>query len=97
MVKTTTKGEEINLRESLARLNGIVQWFEAQDEIDVEAGLEKVREGADLVKACKERLARIENEFEEIKKEVEAGGESNMAYAQVPAGLESDTSDTDDF
>lgn len=70
MAKAPTKGE-VNLKDSLARLNTIVKWFESQDEIDVEAGLEKVREGASLVKICKERLSGIENEFELIKRDAE--------------------------
>jgi len=61
----------INLKESLAKLNEIVGWFENQRELDVEVGLEKVKEGANLVKACKERLKEIENEFVEIKRDIE--------------------------
>jgi len=63
----------VNLKESLKKLNAIVAWFEAQDEVDVEAGLEKVKEGAALVKACKKRLSEIENEFEQIQRDVEGG------------------------
>ena len=60
----------VNLTESLKELSEIVKWFENEDEVDVEAGLEKVREGAALVKLCKERLSKIENEFKEIQKEM---------------------------
>lgn len=60
-----------NLKDSLKSLNEIVQWFEAQEEIDVEAGLEKVKQGAELVKFCKKRLTEIQNEFEVIKRDVE--------------------------
>jgi exodeoxyribonuclease VII small subunit len=63
--------KKINLKESLGKLNDIVAWFEEQDEVDVEAGLEKVKEGAKLVKDCKARLSEIENEFETIQKQVE--------------------------
>lgn len=63
--------KKINLKESLGKLNDIVAWFEEQDEVDVEAGLEKVKEGAKLVKDCKTRLSEIENEFETIQKQVE--------------------------
>lgn len=61
--------KKINLKESLGKLNNIVAWFENQDEVDVEAGLEKVKEGAKLVKDCKTRLSEIENEFEIIQKD----------------------------
>jgi len=60
-----------NINESLKKLEEIVGWFEKQKEVDVEAGLEKVREGARLIKIARERLKQIENEFEEIKKEIE--------------------------
>ena len=63
--------EKTNLSESLKKLEEIAKWFELQEEIDVEKGLEKVKEGAKLIKASKERLKKVENEFEEIKKEME--------------------------
>ena len=52
-------------------MDEIVDWLENQEEVDVEAGLEKVKEGAVLVKDCKARLAEIENEFEKVKKEAD--------------------------
>lgn len=63
--------EKTNLSESLKKLEKIVDWFESQEEIDVEKGLEKVKEGVKLIKTSKERLKRVENEFEEVKKELE--------------------------
>ena len=65
-----TKPEKVNLTKSLEELNNIVGWFEEQDNVDVEVGLEKVREAAKLIKASKSRLAEIENEFKEIEKEI---------------------------
>lgn len=62
--------EKLNLTESLKKLEEINAWFETQEEIDVEKGLEKVKEGAKLVKVSRERLQEIENEFEEVKKEL---------------------------
>lgn len=61
---------KLNLTESLKKLEEINDWFENQEEIDVEKGLEKVKEGTKLVKASRERLQEIENEFEEVKKEL---------------------------
>lgn len=60
-----------NLSELLKRLGEIVAWFDKQDEVDVEKGLEKVREGAALIKQSRTRLAEVENEFQELKKEME--------------------------
>jgi exodeoxyribonuclease VII small subunit len=55
---------------ALSKLEQIVSWFEEQDEVDVEEGLKKVKEGAELIKDLKLRLKKAENEFEEIKKEL---------------------------
>ncbi|MEN8252250.1 MAG: exodeoxyribonuclease VII small subunit [Patescibacteria group bacterium] len=60
-----------NLTKSLKEIEEIVQWFEVQDEVDVEEGIKKVKEGAGLIKDSKKRLKEIENEFEEVKKELE--------------------------
>ena len=68
MIKKTT---ETNLGENLKKLSQIVSWFESQPELDVEKGLDYVKEGAILIKASRERLKEIENEFQEIKKEIQ--------------------------
>ncbi len=57
-----------DLSSNLKRLSEITDWFENQEEIDIEEGLEKVKEAAVIIKASKERLKSVENEFEEIKK-----------------------------
>jgi exodeoxyribonuclease VII small subunit len=61
-----------DLNESLKKLSAIVAWFDAQKDVDVEAGLLKVKEGAALVKFCRERLTEVENEFSEVEKELDA-------------------------
>lgn len=63
--------EKINLSESLKKLEEITEWFNNQQEVDVEKGLEKVKEGVKLVKASRERLKAVENEFEDVKKELD--------------------------
>ncbi len=60
-----------SLGESLKKLEAITAWFEGQEEIDVEKALEKVKEGVSLIKASKERLREVENEFEIVKKELD--------------------------
>ena len=65
------KKQPTNLNETLKKLSGIVSWFESQSELDVEKGLEYVKEGATLIKSSRERLSEIENEFKEIKKEIQ--------------------------
>jgi len=60
-----------NLNTNLKRLSEITKWFDNQEEVDVEEGLKKVKEAVGLIKISKSRLKEIENEFEEIKKEIE--------------------------
>ncbi len=63
--------KQTNLSESLKKLEEVVSWFEEQEEVDVEEGLKKVKEGATLIRASRDRLKQVENEFEEIKKDLE--------------------------
>ncbi|MDD5731795.1 MAG: exodeoxyribonuclease VII small subunit [Patescibacteria group bacterium] len=60
-----------NLNENLKKLSEITEWFENQEEVDVEEGLKKVKEAVELIKSSKARLKSIENEFEEIKKGID--------------------------
>lgn len=66
------KSKEKNLNSNLKRLSEITDWFDNQQEADVEEGLKKVKEAVELIKASKTRLKNIENEFKEIKKEIDA-------------------------
>ena len=59
-----------NLKDQLKKLEAIIKWFDEQEEVDVEVGLDKVKEGVALIKASKERLKELENEFEKVKKEL---------------------------
>jgi len=61
----------VKISESLSKLEEIVNWFENQKEVDVEEGLKRVKEGASIIKVLKARLAEVENEFNEIKRELE--------------------------
>ncbi len=63
--------EKVNLKESLSKLNSIVEWFDEQEEVDVELGLVKVKEGATLIKVCRKRLSEVENEFKEIQRAID--------------------------
>ena len=67
-MSTDMPKQQINLTETIKKIRAITAWFEEQDDIDVEKGLEKVKEGAELIKLSRERLKELENEFEEVKK-----------------------------
>ncbi len=62
--------EEKNLQNSLKQLEKIVEDLSGKD-IDVEAGLEKFKEGVSLIKFCREQLQKAENEFEKLKSELD--------------------------
>lgn len=66
-----TLGDKSSLTENLKKLSAIVSWFESQSELDVEKGLDYVKEGADLIKSSRQRLEEIENQFTEIKKDIQ--------------------------
>lgn len=66
----TTKNESRNLDKDLKELSGIADWFDEQEEVNVEEGLKKVKRAVELIKHSKKRLSEVENEFEEIKKEM---------------------------
>ncbi len=65
------KKEEKSFKQHLKELAKILEWFDAQEELDVEEALEKVKGAAALIKASKQRLAEVENEFQVIQKEIE--------------------------
>ena len=61
------KEEKSNISKSLKSLEEIVDWFEEQEDVDIEKGLDKVKQGAVIIKTLKKRLATVQNEFTEIK------------------------------
>lgn len=70
----TPKNEKNQLKQNIKELTEIANWFDSQKEIDLEEGIEKVKQAAVIIKASKARLREIENEFEEIKREAQAEG-----------------------
>lgn len=62
---------KMNLSDSLKKVQDIIAWFDNQEEVDVEKGLEKIKEGTVLIKESRTRLKEIENEFEVVKKDLE--------------------------
>lgn len=55
---------------ALKELEQIVDDLSSTD-IDVEEGLKKFRQGAELIKFCRSQLKRVENEFYKIKEGLE--------------------------
>lgn len=55
---------------SMQELNQLAEWFQ-QDNFDLEEALTKLRRGRDLIVQCQKRLSDVENEFMEIKADLE--------------------------
>ena len=62
--------EDKNLQDTLEELKEIITNLEESEDVDVEAGLEQVKQGAQLVKQARKRFGELENEFTDIKEEL---------------------------
>jgi len=75
MTKTKNK---FKFSEAISRLEEINEWFQ-NEEIDLDKGLKKLKEGNSLIKECRKRLKKVENEFIKIKQETIKETESGNA------------------
>ena len=62
--------KKTSIKQDLEKLEAIATWFENEKDIDVEEGLAKVKEGAVLVRTLRTELKDVENQFEEVKKDL---------------------------
>jgi len=58
-----------NIENNLKKLEEIAEYFENQENIDLEISLEKIKEATKIIDESKKRLKDIENEFKEITNE----------------------------
>ena len=65
------KDDKETIAQSLGKLEKIIEWFDEQSEVQVEEGLKRVREGAVLIKDLRGRLKEVENQFQELKKDLD--------------------------
>ncbi|MFA5793358.1 MAG: exodeoxyribonuclease VII small subunit [Candidatus Gracilibacteria bacterium] len=65
------KKESKQFKDQLKEIEKILEWFNTQEELDVEEALEKVKQASALIKLSKTRLKEVENEFKDIKREIE--------------------------
>jgi exodeoxyribonuclease VII small subunit len=73
-----------NLQGALKDLEKIVDDLGKKD-VDVEEGLQKFKEGVDLIKFCREQLKKSENEFKKLKQELDVGdGSDDNASTDLP-------------
>jgi exonuclease VII small subunit len=69
--KLTPEHAPNHFKDQLKEISAILEWFDSQEELDVEAALEKIKRAGELIATSKKRLIEIENEFKEIKKTAE--------------------------
>lgn len=86
-----------NIDTKLKKLEEIADWFENQEEVDVEVGLEKVKEAVTLIKEARTRIREVENEFEEIKKEIDPGTEEKIVVEEESVSIEIKPDDSNDM
>jgi exodeoxyribonuclease VII small subunit len=76
--------KKLDFAQSLNRLEEINTWFQTED-INLDEGLQKLREGNELIKQCREKLQAVENEFVKIKQEYADDSEQAVPLADGQA------------
>ena len=62
-----TKKKDIDFSKGFQELEEITRWFDAQEALDLDAGLKKFERGLELASELKKKLTEVENKVEEIK------------------------------
>lgn len=63
--------QKTNLKDKLAELDSLLEWFE-QDDLDIEEALAKYEKGSELAASIREQLSEIENKITVLKKRFDA-------------------------
>lgn len=74
--------KELTLKEALIKLDTLVSELNNQD-VDLEAGLEKFKEGVEIIKFCREQITKAENTFKSLNQELEKGKNEDSANTLV--------------
>lgn len=67
----SAKKKEQNFAEAFAELEAITEWFDSQENVDLDEGLQKFERGLALTTALKKKLSEVENQVVELKKKYE--------------------------
>lgn len=59
--------QKTNLKDKLAELEKLLEWFE-QDDLDIEEALAKYEKGSELASSIREQLSEIENKITVLEK-----------------------------
>ncbi len=73
--------KELTLKDALHKLDILVSELNNQD-VDLEAGLKKFKEGVEIIKFCREQITKAENTFKSLNQELEKnkGEETTNAF-----------------
>ncbi len=66
-----TKKKEVNFAKAFEELEEITAWFDSEENLDLDKGLEKFEKGLELANELKKKLSEVENKVEEIKNKFE--------------------------
>jgi exodeoxyribonuclease VII small subunit len=74
---------QFDFTQSINKLEEINTWFQNED-FNLDEGLQKLKEGKDLIKKCRTRLQAVENEFTKIKQEFVEDGQEDTSLDSQP-------------
>ena len=74
--------KELTLKDALSKLDVLVAELNNQD-VDLEAGLEKFKEGVEIIKFCREQITKAENTFKSLNQELEKNKGGDNASALI--------------
>jgi exodeoxyribonuclease VII small subunit len=72
--------KQFDFTKAISRLEEINTWFQNED-FNLDEGLQKLKEGKDLIKKSRTRLQEVENEFVKIKQEFAEEGQEQVVNA----------------
>lgn len=78
--------EDLTFAQAMKKLEEINNWFQHED-IDLDKGLEKLREGKAIIDLCRKKLKTVENEFIQIKEEYEDDEGRNTMHPAPTDGI----------
>lgn len=67
----TAKKKQPSFSEGFEELEKITEWFDSEENLDLEKGLKQFERGLELAGDLKKRLSEVENKVEEIRSKFE--------------------------
>ncbi len=70
------KKNNLTIQKALEELETIVEWFDSQEALDIDKGIDHTKKGIELLTFLKQDLKEKENMFEELQTKFEKIDES---------------------